>query len=349
MTPRLQPLADQAQHAPVRDPVLEELQHPPVVDGVVEPTVVRIEHPIHLPPQDPDRERIQRLMRAAPRPKPVGETPEVRLVDGVEHLDDGSLKELVLQCGNTQRSLPPVRLRDVHPPRRSRPVAGPVNPGVQIPKVHFEILPVIHPRHPVYPRRGLGLQRPVGRPQAVDVDVVQERGESCLLVLPCDSTHAIQRTWRAMSGSVSGTRVAGHVPLAQAPFLHHLRGRQAGVVRRFRRYYGPVRLPTTVHLRRAASAFPERPALPSRRRAAVGPPGSRARRLHACTGSQTARGPPTARDNAADGVAFHLVQRRRHPGTLISRLHSPACVYPTDASPPSLRAADARLGAIVCR
>src|SRR5438034_102757 len=97
---RLQPLADQAQDALVRDPVLEEPQQPAVVDGVVEATDVRVEHPAHLPPQDPGRERIQRLMRAAPRPKPVTETEKVRLEDGVQYLDDVTLEELVLQSGN---------------------------------------------------------------------------------------------------------------------------------------------------------------------------------------------------------------------------------------------------------
>ena len=71
-----------------------------MVDGVVEATDVRIEHPAHLPPQDPGRERIQRLMRAASGPKPVGEAEKVRLVDGVQYLDDGALEELVLQSGN---------------------------------------------------------------------------------------------------------------------------------------------------------------------------------------------------------------------------------------------------------
>ena len=77
------------------------------------------------------------------------------------------------------------------------------------PKVRFEILPVLLPRHAVDPRRRLRLQRAVGRPQAIDVDVVQQRGEPHFLVLPCDSAHTIQRTWRARSGSVSGARFAG--------------------------------------------------------------------------------------------------------------------------------------------
>src|SRR5215207_7394268 len=147
--------------------------------------------------------------------------------------------------------------------------------GVQIPKVLFEVLPLVVPRHAVDPRRGPRVQHPVGRPQAVNIDVVQERGEPHTLVLPCDSAHAIQRTWRAHSGPVSGARFAGRVSLAQAPSLHRLRRRHAGVVRRLRRYYGPVRLPMAVHLRLAALAFPERPAPPSLRRAAmVGSPGA---------------------------------------------------------------------------
>jgi len=35
---------------------------------------------------------------------------------------------------------------------------------------------------------------------------------------------------------------------------------------------------------------------------------------HACTGSSTPRGPPTARDSAASGVAFRRFRARRHPG-----------------------------------
>jgi hypothetical protein len=76
---------------------------------------VRVEHPVHLLPLDPDRERIQRVMRAACRPEPVGKAQEIHLVDGVEHLDDGPLGDLVFQRGNAERPLPPVRLRDVRP------------------------------------------------------------------------------------------------------------------------------------------------------------------------------------------------------------------------------------------
>ena len=48
---------------------------------------VRVEHPVHLPLADPDRQRVERVVWAAPWSEPVGEAEEVLLVDGVQHLD----------------------------------------------------------------------------------------------------------------------------------------------------------------------------------------------------------------------------------------------------------------------
>ncbi len=50
-------------------------------------------------------------MRAAPRPEPVGETPEVRLIDSVQHLNDGPLDDLVLQAGDGAFILPLLQAR----------------------------------------------------------------------------------------------------------------------------------------------------------------------------------------------------------------------------------------------
>src|SRR5262249_6478961 len=61
---------------------------------------IRIEHPIHPLPQNTDVERIQRIVLAAPRPKPIGKP------------------------DNGKRPLSPVRLRDVGPYAK-RPFAGP--------------------------------------------------------------------------------------------------------------------------------------------------------------------------------------------------------------------------------
>ena len=170
--PGPEPLADQSQDSLVRDPVLEELLQPALVEPSEEVADVSVEHPVHLLARDPDRERVQRIMRRAPRPEPVGETKEVALIDRVQHLDQRPLEDLVLQRGDPERPLPPVRLGDEHPARRLRPVRAPLDPGVQIPKVRFEIPPVVRPRHPVDARRRPRADRPVRQLQPLDGHVV---------------------------------------------------------------------------------------------------------------------------------------------------------------------------------
>src|SRR4030095_16882585 len=97
--PWAQPLTNQPQDPLVRDAMLEKLPKPAVIKTGEEVADVRIEHPVHPLPHDSGRQRVQRMMRAASRPEPIGETPEVHLVDDVEHLDDGPLDDLVLQRG----------------------------------------------------------------------------------------------------------------------------------------------------------------------------------------------------------------------------------------------------------
>src|SRR5665811_2408465 len=104
---RVQPFLDEPQDPLVRDAMLDEPPHPSVVDGVVEPTDVSIEYPVHLPLLDPDRQRIQCVVRAAPGPETIRETEEVHLVDGVQHLDDGPLEDLVL-LSYTHLTLPTI-------------------------------------------------------------------------------------------------------------------------------------------------------------------------------------------------------------------------------------------------
>jgi hypothetical protein len=133
-------------------------------------------------------------MRRAPRPEPVGEADEVRLVDAVEHLHDGTLKDLVLKRRDPERALAPIRLRDIRPSCRLGPVAAAMDPTEQILEVALQIPPVGLPRHPVRPGRSPRVQCPIGRSQTVSVDVMQQRGEPCLLILHRPTAHAIQRT-----------------------------------------------------------------------------------------------------------------------------------------------------------
>ena len=77
---------------------------------------------------------------------------------------------------------------------RPRPVSTPVNTSVQIPKVGFEIQPVLLPRYAVHPGSRVRTDRPVRLPQAVDGHVMKKRGEPHLLVLTRHPAHAIQIT-----------------------------------------------------------------------------------------------------------------------------------------------------------
>jgi len=76
-------------------------------------------------------------------------------------------------------------------------------------------------------------------------------------------THSPQRAEHAGPAQSPGRVTLGQVSLGQPPSLHRLRSRSRGLVRRLHRYYRAVRLPASVHHRRASSDFPMRSAIPS--------------------------------------------------------------------------------------
>ena len=163
--PRGHPLLDQPQDPLIRDPVLNKPLQPLMVKaGEVVPEI-QVEHPAHLP-LDTDRERVQRVMRAAPGPEPVGEPEEVRLIYGVQHLDHRPLQDLVLQRSDPEPQQPPVRLRYVRPPRRPRPVCAPMDTSMKIAKVRFEVFdgspPTSRRRPPARPWAQAPSRQPAG-------------------------------------------------------------------------------------------------------------------------------------------------------------------------------------------
>src|SRR6266446_170713 len=259
-----QPFLDEAPDAPVRHAVLDELHQPPMVEGVEKPTDVRIEHPVHPLRRDPDRQRIPRLLRTAPRPEPVREPENVDLVDRIQDRDDRALDQLVLERGNAERPEPPVGLRDERSPDRLRPVRPSREPSREILKIRVQALAVVPPRLALDPRRRVSLQRVVRGAQVLDVvHVVQERREPLLAVPFGCLTHSLERTERASPARCPERVALARVPLGPPPSLHRLRGRLLGLVRRLPRYYGAVRLPALVHHRRVSLDFPMRSAAPS--------------------------------------------------------------------------------------
>jgi hypothetical protein len=97
------------------------------------------------------------MVRAAPWSKSIGEAAEVLLVDGVQHLDDGTLEDLVLQGSDAERPPPSVRLGDVHPPRGLRSVGAGVHTAEKVFEVLSKVLAVGIPRHLVHSWSRFGL------------------------------------------------------------------------------------------------------------------------------------------------------------------------------------------------
>ncbi len=113
--PSFQPFLDQPQDPAVGDAVLHELEHPLMGNFIEKSPDVCVKHIIHPLPRECERQRIQRMVLAAPRSKAIREAQKVLLVNLIEDGDHGLLDNLVLQCRNPQRALPPISFRDIHP------------------------------------------------------------------------------------------------------------------------------------------------------------------------------------------------------------------------------------------
>jgi len=175
---RLKPLLDQAQDAPVCHAVLDKLHQPSVIESVIKTPDVGIEHPLHFPRSVPERQRVQCLVWTGPRSESIREPEKVLFVDRVQHLDRGTLDDLIFQRRNPEwtKLTRFARLRNVHPTHRSRSVRSPLQPMGEILEVCLEVLPVVLPRLAVHACSRVPLNRKVRYPQPLNVrDVVKQR------------------------------------------------------------------------------------------------------------------------------------------------------------------------------
>src|SRR6267142_4582092 len=104
---RVQPFTDEPQHALVCYAVLDKLNQPLMVQAIEERTDIAIQHPVHSLLQG-NEQGIQCIVLALARSIAVREAEEVRLVDGIQHLDCRALDDLIFQGSDYERSLPPV-------------------------------------------------------------------------------------------------------------------------------------------------------------------------------------------------------------------------------------------------
>src|SRR5206468_11159578 len=199
-----QPLRDEAHDALVPNTVLHKANEPSVVERIEEATDVRVEHPVHASRFDPDRQRIQRVVRAASRAKPVRDAEKVLFVNRAQHVDDGTLDDFVFQRGNAERPLPPVRLRNVHASNRARSERTPLDAGGKVSKVFFERLAVLSPCFAIDAGCRVSRQRKIGGAQACQiVHMVQQRGEPLFSVPSRGLTYSLEaiRRWCPALGS----------------------------------------------------------------------------------------------------------------------------------------------------
>src|SRR5215468_2636639 len=280
-----EPLRDKAQDALVRDTVLEETDDPCVGHGIVKAPDIRIEHPVHPLPQDPDVESIQRIVLASSWPEPIGKPDEVLLVDRLQNRRDRLLDHL-------ERPLCSVRLRDVCPTSGTGAVATLVDAIMQYRQFLFEVFSVGLPRHAIDARRGVPFEGQIAPRQEVDGDVMQQCGEPHTLALSRRSAHGSKPARRGIPARCPGRGRLAAVPLGRGPSLHGLRRGRALFVRLLHRSYYLVRLLIRVHAHRSAVAFMSRSGVPLRTR--MRSPSFRTKDVSTCMGSATARGSSSA-------------------------------------------------------
>src|SRR5437879_4625585 len=232
--------------------MLDKLYQPSLIESVVKLPDVGIEPPVHPPRSDRNRQRVQCLVRTTPWSESVGKAQEVLFVDRVQHLDRGTLDDLILQRGNPEwaKLTRFTHFRDVNPTHGPGSVRSSLESKGEVLKVRLEGLAVVLPRLAIDACCSILLSGQIGCPQSFHVvNVVQERSEPLLLILSCCLTYPLARALRAFPARTAHQEARGRVPLGPLPSLRRLRCRSLGVVRRLRRFYGTVRLPASVRHR----------------------------------------------------------------------------------------------------
>src|SRR3984893_1387255 len=106
-------------------------------------------------------ESVQRIVLAAPRSVSIRKAKKIFLVDGLQNVHDCLLDDLVLQTQNAEWPLGAVRLRDVCPSGRARPIAAPMHSLVQVFQFLFERFSIGLPCHAIDSGRSVTREREV--------------------------------------------------------------------------------------------------------------------------------------------------------------------------------------------
>ena len=99
----LKPLVDQTQQSFISNAMLKKTPQPMPIQRVIKLLDIGVEHPIHLPPHQSDRQCIEGIVLASTWTKPVGKAQEVNFVDGTEHRGHGS--DIRVMLANSFRAM----------------------------------------------------------------------------------------------------------------------------------------------------------------------------------------------------------------------------------------------------
>jgi len=135
---------------------------------------VEIQNPVHPLAHDPDPQRIQRVMLTASGPESVTVAQKILFPYLVEDRSDRVLDDFVLQCHDSQRTLPPVGFRNPDSSRRLRLIYSAMDSSMQVGQPYLQVLSILFPRHPIHPWRRLFLQAVITRSEQVGVDPIFE-------------------------------------------------------------------------------------------------------------------------------------------------------------------------------
>src|SRR5207244_8022484 len=116
----------------VGDAMLHELDQPTVIEVIEKTSDVGVKNVVHFLLQERIRQRIQRIMLAAPRAKSIREAEKVFLVNLVEDGGHGLLDKLVFQGRNPQCALPSICCLYVHSSRWLRAIRSTINSALDI-------------------------------------------------------------------------------------------------------------------------------------------------------------------------------------------------------------------------
>ena len=125
---------------------------------------------------------VQRIVLASALAESVGEAEEVLFIDRTQYRTHGLLRDLVLDRGNAQRSLPAIRFGYEDPPGWQRPMGSSVNLPMQLGNPRWKKTLVFFPRHSIHTCRGLPLQSVEARGQQLRRDVMEQCCKSQPLV-----------------------------------------------------------------------------------------------------------------------------------------------------------------------